>query len=45
MNAILTAAVAELNRIAAKEAAGGYKRSPVTAKKAAELVTKAARWA
>ena len=45
MNAVLTAAVAELNRIAAKEAAAGYTRSPATAKKAAELVTKASRWA
>lgn len=45
MNAILSAAVAELNRIAAKEEAGGYKRSPVTARQAAELVAKSARWA
>ena len=45
MNAVLTAAVAELKRIAAKETAAGYKRSPVVATRAAALVEKAARWA
>ena len=44
-SATLSAAAKELRALADREAAAGYKRSPVTARKAAEMIEKVNKWA